>query len=93
MWSTDLDDTENEVEAEESSARFEHICASVLERCAFLLKGVNGPPKNWLEGDIEENGSDLCTSDHKCSQRYSALIQMHHRLGFCIFVCGKLING
>lgn len=42
----------------------------MLERCAFLLGGVNGPPKNWLEGEVEDGENDLCISDEQVSKRY-----------------------
>ncbi|KAJ1527946.1 hypothetical protein ONE63_007879 [Megalurothrips usitatus] len=56
---SDGEEVPKEEEMEEASARFEHICSGVIERCAFLLGGVNGPPKNWLEDKKHDNLNDL----------------------------------
>lgn len=52
------EEEEEEEDAEEAVARFETICSCVLERCTFLLGGVKGPPKVWLQdekADVRSN--------------------------------------
>ncbi|KAE8748468.1 hypothetical protein FOCC_FOCC004763 [Frankliniella occidentalis] len=89
---SDLDDSQSEGESEEASERFERICAGVIERCAFLIGGVNGPPKNWLEGESCDEENDLCQSDkeHKSQSDDLQFKRLQRVLASLTnYVCGK----